>query len=346
LGVRGPPGVYWGRTAWLDNENFSACDVLIEPDREPLVSRELQRGSSPQVILLPEPVQVRKLTLRFPRHYGGPNPGASEIGVFATVPTAAELEAYQYGQRRLAPEVLQSLRAGAYGFTRLLVVQRRELNPTHVYTYHQESLAPGGGLWVRDFAGEPGQMRKILDSTDGVILDAQLHYDGRTVLFSWKRTMDDLFQLYTIDINGDDLRQLTGHPSNNFNACWLPDGGIAFLSDRKPAFAYCWKTTTPILWRCNGDGSEPTRLSANYLNDFTGPPGHSDPEPLVDQPGRDHAPGRIWKPRAQSRDVHGRPRSPRRERPHPLHAHRAQRPVPGGRRFDRSRTRGEQPGRH
>ena len=261
--------VYWGRTAWLDNENFSACDVLIEPDREPLVSRELQRGSSPQVIVLPEPVQARKLTLRFPRHYGGPNPGASEIGVFATVPTAAELEAYQYGQRRLAPEVLQSLRAGAYGFTRLLVVQRRELNPTHVYTYHQESLAPGGGLWVRDFAGEPGQMRKILDSTDGVILDAQLHYDGRTVLFSWKRTMDDLFQLYTIDINGDDLRRLTGHPSNNFNACWLPDGGIAFLSDRKPAFAYCWKTTTPILWRCNGDGSEPTRLSANYLNDFT-----------------------------------------------------------------------------
>jgi len=89
------------------------------------------------------------------------------------------------------------------------------------------------------------------------------------VLFSWKRTMSDFFQLFAIDIGGQDLRQLTRHNSNNFNACWLPDGGIVFLSDRKPAFAYCWKTTTPILWRCNGDGTDPERLSANYLNDFT-----------------------------------------------------------------------------
>lgn len=261
--------VYWGRTAWLNNENFSACEVSIEPDGRPLVSRSLKRGSRPQVIALPESVDVRELTLRFPGHYGGPNPGASEIGVFATVPAQAELEAYQFGRRRLSPGVLRSLRNGKYGFTRLLVVQRRELNPTHVYTYHQENLQPGGGLWVRDFGQEPVEMRKILDSRDGVILDAQLHYDGRTVLFSWKRTMTDLFQLYTIDVEGEHLRQLTRHPSNNFNACWLPDGRIVFLSDRKPAFAYCWNTTTPILWRCNDDGSEPTRISANYLNDFT-----------------------------------------------------------------------------
>lgn len=145
--------------------------------------------------------------------------------------------------------------AGAYGFSKLLVVQRQELNPSHVYTYHQENLRPGGGLWVRDFTREPTEMKKILDSEEGVILDAQLHYNGRTILFSWKRTMDDLFQLYTIDITGEHLRPLTRHHSNNFNASWLPDGGIVFLSDRKPAFAYCWKTTTPILWRCNGDGN-------------------------------------------------------------------------------------------
>ena len=49
----------------------------------------------------------------------------------------------------------------------------------------------------------------------------------------------------------------------------MPDGGIVFLSDRKPAYAYCWATSTPILWRCGADGSRPNRLSANYLNDFT-----------------------------------------------------------------------------
>ncbi len=261
--------VYWGRTAWLDNENFKACELLIGSSDVPLVTQEFNPGPQPQVIVLPAPIRTRMLTLRFPNHYGGPNPGASEIGVYEDVPTTAELDAYQYGRADVSEQTLAALRQGKHGFTKLLLVQRQELNPTHVYTYHQESLRPGGGLWVWDFNRDPVSSRKVLDSTDGVILDAQLHYDGRTVLFSWKRTMDDFFQLYTVDVTGDGLRQLTRHASNNFNACWLPDGGIAFLSDRKPAFAYCWETTTPILWRCDGDGSNPMRISANYLNDFT-----------------------------------------------------------------------------
>jgi hypothetical protein len=59
------------------------------------------------------------------------------------------------------------------------------------------------------------------------------------------------------------------HESNNMNACWLPDGGIAFLSDRKPAFAYCWTSTSPVLYRADADGGNVIRLSANYLTDFT-----------------------------------------------------------------------------
>ncbi|OGV66109.1 MAG: hypothetical protein A2283_15195, partial [Lentisphaerae bacterium RIFOXYA12_FULL_48_11] len=160
-------------------------------------------------------------------------------------------------------------RRGKYGFTRLLMVQHQPQNPSHVYTYHQEDLKPGGGLWICDFTGPEPKLEKILDSADGVILDANLHYDGRTILFSWKRTMQDKFQLFTVDIDGKNLKQITGHDSNNFNASWLPDGGIVFLSDRKPAFAYCWRTTTPVLYRCEADGSKSIRLSANYLNDFT-----------------------------------------------------------------------------
>ena len=155
------------------------------------------------------------------------------------------------------------------GFSKILMVQRQEINSSHVYTYHQESLSPGGGLWICDFSGDQPLMTKILDSSEGQILDLNLHYDGRTILFSWKPQMSEFFQLYTIDISGENLTQLTFDPSNNFNACWSPDGGIVFLSDRKPAFAYCWNTTTPILWRCNKDGSGQKRISANYLNDFT-----------------------------------------------------------------------------
>lgn len=165
--------------------------------------------------------------------------------------------------------ILTLLAEGKLGFQSILVTQRNPVNPTHVYTYHQEGLAPGGGLWICDYSSGKPELKQIIDSRDGVVLDANLHYDGKTILFSWKRTMNAKFQLYEVQIDGTGLKQITEHDSNNFNACWLPDGGIAFLSDRKSAFAYCWQTTTPILYRCDRDGSEVVRLSANYLNDFT-----------------------------------------------------------------------------
>ncbi|MEI6809069.1 MAG: hypothetical protein WCN95_10130 [bacterium] len=169
----------------------------------------------------------------------------------------------------VSEEAIADIRSGTTGFTRMLLVQRQLQNPTHVYTYHQEDLKPGGGLWNCDFSGQEPNYNRIIDSPDGVILDANLHYDGKTILFSWKKTMQAYFQLYTVDVDGKNLKKITDHESNNFNASWLPDGGIVFLSDRKPAFAYCWKTTTPILYRSAADGSKVVRISANYLNDFT-----------------------------------------------------------------------------
>ncbi|MBT8045124.1 MAG: hypothetical protein KJO79_09255, partial [Verrucomicrobiae bacterium] len=193
------------------------------------------------------------------------NSGAKNLPVSSsekTTPVAAQTT-------KRNTTTLDQLRSGGLGFTQLLLTQRKPLNPSHVYTYHAESLHPGGGLWICDLSGNKPKLKKILDSSEGEILDANLHYDGETILFSWKRTMQAPFQLFTIKLDGSGLTQITKDDSNNFNACWLPDGGIAFLSDRKPAFAYCWQTTTPILYRSARDGSNLVRLSANYLNDFT-----------------------------------------------------------------------------
>ena len=170
---------------------------------------------------------------------------------------------------KLDPATAAKLRAGDFGFTKILVTQRKPISPSHVYTYHAEGLQPSGGLWLCDFSGKEPEMKRILNSPEGEILDANLHYDGETVLFSWKRTMKEPFQVFTVKLDGSELTQLTKDDSNNFNACWLPDGDIAFLSDRKPAFAYCWRTSTPILYRSGRDGANLVRLSANYLNDFT-----------------------------------------------------------------------------
>jgi len=164
-------------------------------------------------------------------------------------------------------QALAAAKAGALGFDRLVLVQRRPLNPSHVYTYHVEGLAKGGGLYV--LALKDGALKRLVDASEGVILDCQVSYDGRRILFSWKRTMEEPFQIWRINADGTGLARVVEHDSNNMNACWLPDGGIAFMSDRKPAFAYCWTSTSPVLYRADADGRNAVRLSANYLTDFT-----------------------------------------------------------------------------
>jgi hypothetical protein len=261
--------VYWGRCAWMDTENFSQCQVFINEAQQPTVIADLANGPQAQVITLTASVKARQIRLVFPSNFGGMNPGASEIGVFSGVPSKAQLVEYQSPRLQISEDTAKQVAAGQFGFTRLLVVQRYLSDSTHVYTYHQEGLRPGGGLWIADFEGGRLAMTKLLDSSKGQILDATLHYHGETILFSWKETMDDFFQLYTMRVDGTHLTQITSHPSNNFNASFLPDGGIVFLSDRKPAYAYCWQTTTPILWRCDSEGGQQRRISSNYLNDFT-----------------------------------------------------------------------------
>lgn len=273
---------YFGRTAWQWEENWKDYEVYLDDASHPVASGQLQAGHGPQRIRLPEVVQVRSLTLKFLSSYGGSNPGASEIQVFAAPQPEETWDAFfpPRAVTRPAPPLAectvpecgalaQRVAGGQLGFSRLVVVERPVIDPSHVYTYHVEGQQPGGGLYVVDLSGDQPRFTRLIDATDGLILDANLSYDGNTVLFSWKRTMEDKLQLYTIDIDGTNLAQITDHDSNNLNACWLPDDSIAFLSDRKPAFAYCWTSTTPILYRCNRDGSGVVRLSANYLNDFT-----------------------------------------------------------------------------
>jgi Tol biopolymer transport system component len=75
------------------------------------------------------------------------------------------------------------------------MIQRQPLNPTHVYTYHVEGLKRAEGFVMNLGSGLP---QRILDASDGVILDCQVSYDGTRILFSWKRTMDEPFGIWSI----------------------------------------------------------------------------------------------------------------------------------------------------
>ncbi len=157
------------------------------------------------------------------------------------------------------PELAAQLRAGQLGFEQLLVVRRRELNPSHVYTYHVEGFGAGGGLFLASVR-TPGALKELVASPEGQVLDCDVSFDGCEILFSWRRKQGEGYQIFVINADG---------PHHNYNACWLPDSGIAFLSTRSARFAYCWISPVGVLYRMDGDGGGVTRLSANIVNDFT-----------------------------------------------------------------------------
>jgi hypothetical protein len=150
------------------------------------------------------------------------------------------------------------------GVKELVVVVRHFIGSSHNYTYFNEGFRPGGGLYVVSKNG----FRQLIDAKHGEILDCELSYDGKQALFSWKKNNKSNYDIFLINIDGTDLRQLTKHPGNDFNASWLPDGAIAFLSDRDNNYAYCMHSSSAVLYRMNIDGTNLERLSANYLSDI------------------------------------------------------------------------------
>jgi hypothetical protein len=275
---------YYGRTAWQWVENFREYAVFVNGADTPAVTGSLAQGHGPQRIRLPEPVRATTLRIQFLSHYGGSNPGASEVGIYADFLPDTFYEQFMAAQPVKAKtavdyevegaplpfetrELLETLASGNLGFDEIVTVHRRMIDSSHVYTYHCEDFHPGGGLYRWRAGGEPVL---LVDAGQGQILDCDLSYDGTEVLFSWKRGTADTYQVFRIHVDGSGLTQLTNDAGiYNFNAAWLPDGRIVFLSTRKAAFAYCWNAPVGTLYTMDRDGADARRISANYLNDFT-----------------------------------------------------------------------------
>lgn len=115
---------------------------------------------------------------------------------------------------------------------KLLVIKRHEITASHVYTYHYEGQHNGGGLYVVSPHDLDAQPVELVASPDGQILDCDLSHDGKVVLFSWRRGMGQGYHLWTVNVDGTGLKQLTDGEWHDYNGCWLPDGDVAFLTTR------------------------------------------------------------------------------------------------------------------
>jgi RNA polymerase sigma factor (sigma-70 family) len=199
------------------------------------------------------------------RHVTPPDRPALPLVEMAKTPTPPDAGARPADAKALD----QDLVAGRLGFRTLALVQRRPIRCSHVYTYHNEGFQPGGGLCLFTPGEGGGRLEKLVDSPKGQILNADVSWDGQEILFSWRQAQNLPYQIFRIRADGTALTQITRGDHYNFDACWLPDGGIAFLSTRKAQVAYCWTSFVGILHRMDRDGANVKQLSGNYLNDFT-----------------------------------------------------------------------------
>jgi hypothetical protein len=125
----------------------------------------------------------------------------------------------------------------------------------------------GGGLYKLHV--KSGKVTPLIEDARGTLRDPAVHYDGKTILFSWRKGEEKHFHLYTMQSDGSDLKQLTAGDYDDIEPAWLPDGGIVFVSTRSRRWVNCWLTQVATLHRCNADGTNMVPISANLEQDNT-----------------------------------------------------------------------------
>ena len=114
-----------------------------------------------------------------------------------------------------------------------------------------------------------GKVTTVLDDPKGGVRDPQLSYDGKKILFAYRKGGAHPFHLCEINVDGSGLRQLTDGPDDDIEPTYCPDGTIVFCSSRCRRFVNCWYTRVATLYRCDADGRNVRMLSSNNDHDNT-----------------------------------------------------------------------------
>jgi len=114
-----------------------------------------------------------------------------------------------------------------------------------------------------------GKLTVLLDDPKGGVRDPQVHYDGKRILFAYRKGGTHPYHLYEINADGSGLRQLTHGTDDDIEPTYCPDGSIVFCSSRCHRFVNCWYTRVATLYRCDADGSNIRMLSSNNDHDNT-----------------------------------------------------------------------------
>ncbi|MDO5553003.1 MAG: hypothetical protein Q4G68_04510 [Planctomycetia bacterium] len=178
-------------------------------------------------------------------------------------------------------------------FDKILFCKRAPADYSHcVMQYYGWRARRGGGLFLLE---EPGRSLLCRDITggkleQGSVLEPQLSWDAKKIVFSWvdmssdkkydmwKVHADDpdegFYHVWTVGVDGSDLKQITAGSFDDITPNWLADGDIVFCSTRRkgharcfdPAFGQRWQVYT--LFRTSPQGDCIKQLSWHDTNEW------------------------------------------------------------------------------
>ena len=196
--------------------------------------------------------------------------------------------------------------------TRLLFITREALPPdefnggNHMcdqyFGFHAtlHGTTQGNGLYVLENPWSAAPVaRNLLENAvieagarkgqklgNGGFLGPDVSFDGRQILFCYTDGEPQIrqwnekttFHIFRCNADGSGLVQLTDGCVNDLDPCWLPNGRIAFISERRGGFGRCHGRPVPsfTLHTMFEDGTDIVRLSPHETNEW---------QPSVDNSG-------------------------------------------------------------
>lgn len=144
-------------------------------------------------------------------------------------------------------------------------------NPGNVRYNCSRYLQNPGGALCRLRLGDDllGKVEPLLEDQEGAIRDPAISWDGKKLLFSWKKNAEsDDYHLYEMELGTGKVRQLTSTVGvADIEPAYLPDGDIVFGSTRCIQLVDCWTNPVSNLYRCNPDGKLVRRLCFDQVHD-------------------------------------------------------------------------------
>ncbi len=190
-------------------------------------------------------------------------------------------------------------------FDELLFVKKHRSEFNHLCDqFYGRSAVAGGGLFVARNLFDPQyapEARNILENAtvegdsrlagqtlrNGSFLAPDLSFDGKKIAFAFCECTGDpshidhldltrghtqagrCYHIFTCNADGSELRMVTDGTWNDFDPCYLPNGRMAFISERRGGYLRCGRDCPNYtLFDMNPDGSKIRCLSYHETNEW------------------------------------------------------------------------------